>query len=126
MGCALARQVRSQQRGAAAKSDAVRILSDLSGRTHRVVTGVALVVGPKDKPQVRQFYETTEVTFATLSSALIEAYVETGEPMDKAGAYGNQGMGGALVEGIRGCYWNVVGLPMHRLFFELTELRPVA
>ena len=93
--------------------DARRMLSALSGRTHTVVTGVR-VIAP-DGRRGFGFSETTEVTFFPLSADQIDRYVATGEPLDKAGAYGIQGEGCMLVEGIRGDYFNVVGLPVARL-----------
>jgi len=97
------------------------MLSSLSGRHHLVCTGVALVYGDADgaKPFVNSFVETTRVNFAPLPANVIHAYVDSGEPMDKAGGYGIQGVGGSFVRGIEGCYWNVVGFPMHRFCVEL-------
>ena len=88
--------------------DAVRMLVRLSGRTHQVHTAVAVVSGPV----AREALVTTEVRFRELSVAEIRRYVGTGEPTDKAGAYGIQGAGGALVAELRGSYTNVVGLPL--------------
>ena len=68
------------------------------------------------------FSETTEVEFAALSPELIAAYVATGEPFGKAGAYGIQGVAGSFVKRISGCYFNVVGLPLHRVSAELARL----
>lgn len=99
-------------------ADARRMLEELSGRTHFVSTGVALVKGEA----TRSFVETTEVEFFELSESEIEDYVASGEPADKAGAYGIQGLGRMLVKGIRGDYYNVVGLPVARLVRELREL----
>lgn len=94
--------------------DAVRMLQQLSGRTHIVVTGVALVDRPSDRSVVD--YEETSVTFRALPTAEIEAYVAQGSPMDKAGAYGIQDDYGAVfVSRITGCYYNVVGLPLSKL-----------
>lgn len=108
--------------------DATRMLLELSGATHRVHTGVALVL-PRvadpltgRPPLVRAFAETTEVEFAEIEEALVQAYVATGDPMDKAGSYGIQGPAGSFVRGIRGCYFNVVGLPLHRLTREIKSL----
>jgi len=91
------------------------MLAALSGNTHRVLTGMALVRtgGPAINPQVD--HVATQVTFRTLSEEEIADYVATGEPMDKAGAYGIQGKGAVLVSGIYGDYYNVVGLPLSRL-----------
>lgn len=93
------------------------MLHSLSGRTHEVCTGVALVYAPMEddgEPHVVTFVETTTVHFAELSAGNIDAYVASGEPMDKAGGYGIQARGGAFVSGISGCYYNVMGFPMHR------------
>lgn len=91
--------------------DAVEMLLSLSGRDHQVCTGVTVCRGDRVLTQV----EETQVTFRDLTEAEVRQYVSTGEPMDKAGAYGIQGLGGLLVEGIRGDYSNVVGLPVCRL-----------
>lgn len=88
------------------------MLTMLSGRTHHVSTGVAFVWQGK----IWQACETTEVAFAPLSMAEITRYVETGEPADKAGAYGIQGRAAVFIEKIRGSYSNVVGLPLHCLY----------
>ena len=88
--------------------DAVAMLLSLSGRDHQVCTGVTVCRGDRVLTQV----EETQVTFRELTEAEVRQYVSTGEPMDKAGAYGIQGLGGLLVEGIRGDYFNVVGLPV--------------
>lgn len=91
--------------------DAVAMLLSLSGRDHQVCTGVTVCRGDRVLTQV----EETQVTFRELTEAEVRQYVSTGEPMDKAGAYGIQGLGGLLVEGIQGDYSNVVGLPVCRL-----------
>ena len=91
--------------------DAVAMLLSLSGRDHQVCTGVTVCRGDRVLTQV----EETQVTFRDLTEAEVRQYVSTGEPMDKAGAYGIQGLGGLLVEGIRGDYSNVVGRPVCRL-----------
>ena len=102
------------------KDDAAAMLKRLSAAgSHTVCTGVALVYNGHPEPVINSFFETTEVSFAELSPELIEAYVETDEPMDKAGAYGIQGLGGTFVTGIQGDYLNVVGFPMHRFCAEL-------
>ena len=100
--------------------DARRMLRLLSGRLHHVLTGVALLRLP-DR-ELRQAVETTAVTFAPLTERKIECYVATGEPMDKAGAYGIQERGGCFVTRVEGCYFNVVGLPLARLCRMLQDL----
>ncbi|MCP3796220.1 nucleoside triphosphate pyrophosphatase [Paenibacillus sp. CH40] len=108
-------------------ADAVRMLTALQGRTHRVYTGVACIHTGTGEMFVR--HRQTEVTMKPLSQEQIVAYVNTGEPSDKAGAYGIQGMGATLVESIQGCYFNVVGLPLSLLSdmlsdFGVNVLRP--
>lgn len=93
------------------EEEARAMLASLSGRTHQVCTGVTVCRGDKVLTQV----EETQVTFRPLTDQEIRQYVSTGEPMDKAGSYGIQGYGCLLVEGIRGDYFNVVGLPVCRL-----------
>ena len=95
----------------AEEADAARMLAALSGRSHEVCTGVTVVQGDR----VLSCAEVTEVQFRPLTEEEIAAYLRTGEPMDKAGAYGIQGLAALFVEGIRGDYANVVGLPIHRL-----------
>ena len=90
------------------EEEAFRMLSALSGRTHQVRTGVTVVRGSQSVTRV----ETSDVTFRPLSEREILAYIRTGEPMDKAGAYGVQGKAALFVEGIRGDYFNVMGLPL--------------
>ena len=104
--------------------DAARMLRELSGRTHHVSTGVCAMRLASDASALSAvtFVETTAVTFWELTEAEILAYVATGEPMDKAGAYGIQGAGRVLVRGIEGDYANVVGLPVSRLLRELGSL----
>ena len=104
--------------------DACRMLRALSGRTHHVTTGVCVRLVGDARPAARElsFTETTAVTFYDLDDADIVAYVASGEPLDKAGAYGIQGLGRALVKGIEGDYFNVVGLPVARLMRELARL----
>jgi septum formation protein len=89
-------------------ADAVRMLRLLSGCSHRVITGIAVVTA--QSTQIAS--EETAVRFLPLSDAEIEAYVATGEPMDKAGAYGIQGRAARWIPRIEGCYFNVVGLPL--------------
>jgi septum formation protein len=100
---------------------AMAMLADLSGKKHRVFTGLALYQ-PLTARLIRDF-AMTEVRFRELSRDEIAAYVRTGEPLDKAGAYGIQGLGAALVEGINGCYFNVVGLPLSKLVMMLKAFK---
>lgn len=92
------------------RDEAVNMLSQLSGRTHDVITGMCLMKSSAGIHKTGSV--TTRVLFKDLSRKEIEAYVETGEPMDKAGAYGIQGIGACLVREICGSYTNVVGLPL--------------
>ena len=105
-------------------ADAFIMLHELSGRTHHVSTGVSAMLLSPDGACARSvsFVDTTDVTFYELSDEEIGAYVATGEPLDKAGAYGIQGFGGLLVEKFVGDYTNVVGLPVARLVRALDEL----
>jgi septum formation protein len=89
-------------------ADAARMLRLLSGRTHRVITGVAVVTAERTEVAT----EVTAVRFLTLSDAEIAAYVATGEPLDKAGAYAIQGRAARWIPRVEGCYFNVVGLPI--------------
>lgn len=93
------------------------MLSALSGREHTVYTGVTVCRGG----QILTQHEATTVRFRPLTAQEIDAYIATGEPMDKAGSYGIQGRGALLVEGISGDYFNVVGLPVCRLGRMLTQ-----
>ena len=102
--------------------DAFAMLSALSGRRHQVYTGLTVVCGAQRLTE----HEVTAVTFRSLSSAEICAYIATGEPMDKAGAYGIQGRGALFVEGIEGDYYNVMGLPVCRLGRILARLGTLA
>ena len=93
------------------EADALRMLTSLQGRHHTVCTGVTVRRGSESITEC----ETTEVYFRTATEVELRGYIATGEPMDKAGAYGIQGLGSLLVEGIRGDYFNVMGLPVLRL-----------
>lgn len=98
------------------RNDAVRILKSLSGNTHKVITGVTLKTAIKQ----RTFSVTTEVVFKELSVKEIDYYIDNFKPFDKAGAYGIQEwIGHAAIEKIDGSYFNVMGLPTHRLYEEL-------
>jgi len=92
--------------------DAARMLRLLSGRTHQVITGVCLLAPAFERTEA----EITQVVFSPLSDDEIAQYVQTGEPMDKAGAYAIQGIASRWVERIEGCYFNVVGLPLPRVY----------
>ena len=97
------------------ENDARRMLRLLNNRWHQVLTGVAIIDA---QSRTTIAYEQTEVKFAAMSDEQIDWYVASGEPMDKAGAYAIQGLGARFIEGIRGDYFNVVGLPV-RLLYEL-------
>lgn len=101
------------------EDDARRMLRQLSGQWHKVLTGIALVNGAA--PEIRVAHETTEVKFAAMAEDEIDWYVASGEPMDKAGAYAIQGLGARFVEGIKGDYFNVMGLPVRLLYELVTE-----
>ncbi|MBC7531532.1 MAG: septum formation inhibitor Maf [Oligoflexus sp.] len=96
-------------------ADAIRMLSSMSGRSHKVITAVALVGDRAGQVYRDCFAVETLVYFKQLSPAEIAYYVQTKEPLDKAGAYGIQGIGGFLVRSIQGSYSNVVGLPLVEL-----------
>lgn len=100
------------------RADAVAMLRALSGRSHQVMTGVALIMGERRLVS----HEETTVHFAPLTPAQMERYADSGEPMDKAGGYGIQGRASAMIRGIEGDYFNVVGLPLHRTATMLAEL----
>lgn len=103
------------------EKDAFNILAKLSGRTHSVYTG--FVVGNLTSQNQIVDYEKTEVTFRKLSSDEIKEYINTGSPMDKAGAYGIQDdFGAVFVSKINGCYYNVVGLPLAKLYKSLLQI----
>lgn len=99
------------------EEDAFSMLSSLSGNTHKVYSGICLINTYDDT--VVTDCDCTEVRFSELNPRQIRNYINSGEPMDKAGAYGIQGLGGAFVEGIKGCYYNVMGLPLNKLYKAL-------
>ena len=99
--------------------DACRMLGLLSGRTHEVMTGLALYVPGQG---MRTDTVVTRVRFADLSDEEIASYVASGEPMDKAGAYGIQGLGARFIEGIAGDYYSVMGLPVRRLYALMRQM----
>lgn len=101
------------------EEDAYSMLSSLSGNTHKVYSGICLINTEDDT--VMTDCDCTEVRFSELTDRQIRNYINSGEPMDKAGAYGIQGLGGAFVEGIKGCYYNVMGLPLNKLYKALEK-----
>ena len=101
------------------RDDARRMLTLLSGRDHLVTTGVCLYHDGRKSPL--PVFEETRVWMMALSDGQIEAYLDTGEPDDKAGAYGIQGYGSSLIPRIEGCYFNVMGLPLYRCAQLLEE-----
>ncbi len=102
-------------------ADALAMLTTLSNTCHEVVTGVALIDASSGRERV--WSETTQVYFRKLQSAEITAYIASGEPSDKAGAYGIQGRAAAFVKRINGCYFNVVGLPLASLVEHLSDFQ---
>jgi septum formation protein len=100
------------------KEEAFKMLKALSGKTHAVYSGVSIIYHAKET----KFYVKTNVVFWELSDGEIHAYIDTGEPFDKAGAYGIQGFGSMLVKEISGDYFSVVGLPISRTVRELRNL----
>jgi septum formation protein len=108
-------QVLEKPRDAA---DAARMLEMLSDSWHEVITGIALL----HRGEMRTAAETTRVHFTPISRPEIGSYIATGEPMDKAGAYGIQGMASRWADRIEGCYFNVVGLPVARVWEELNRV----
>jgi septum formation protein len=104
----------------ASLEDARHMLQQLSGRTHSVLTGVALIRLPDGER--RQFIESTLVHFRPVTEQEISSYLATEEPLDKAGAYAIQGQAGRYIPRIEGCYFNVVGLPLSRVLTELKFL----
>ena len=95
------------------KGEAHKMLSALSGNLHKVYTGI-VVINTETQFVLKDFVE-TKVFFSKLTDEEINAYIDTGDPFDKAGAYGIQGKAGVFVEKIEGCYYNVVGLPLNKL-----------
>ncbi|NLJ41733.1 MAG: septum formation protein Maf [Clostridiales bacterium] len=101
------------------QKEAIEMLLRLQSNTHQVITGLALIDPWSGK--VQKGYEKTLVEMAPMTLKDIEYYVATGEPMDKAGGYGIQGLAGVFISKIEGCYFNVMGLPIHRLWKMLGE-----
>ncbi|HSC59530.1 MAG TPA: Maf family protein [Gemmatimonadales bacterium] len=98
-------------------ADALRMLRLLQGRTHEVITSIALLAGGR----LHQDTDVTKVTFRAAGDEYLRAYIATGEPMDKAGAYGIQGYGAALVERVEGDFFSVMGLPVRLVLKVLAE-----
>lgn len=106
------------------RDDARRMITELQGNVHQVYTGVTLIVkDPDGGLRAATFHECTDVDVCGMTMEEIEDYISTREPYDKAGAYGIQGSFGIYIRAIRGCYYNVVGLPISRLYHELQKLR---
>lgn len=104
------------------KEDACQMLRELQGKSHQVYTGVTLAWKYKDTPAMfHTFHECTDVTVYPMTEDEIKEYVNSGEPMDKAGAYAIQGLFAAHIQGICGDYHNVVGLPIGRLYQEMKQ-----
>ena len=104
------------------KEDAIQMLSMLQGNTHQVYTGVTVLKEKQGSWKFHTFFECTDVIFNPVTREEIVEYVNSGDPMDKAGSYGIQGAWGAYVKGIRGDYNNVVGLPVARLIYETKKI----
>jgi septum formation protein len=103
------------------EEDAFKILKSLQGRKHSVYSGIVVINTARNV--IKQESLATEVTFSEISDDEILEYIKTGEPLDKAGSYGIQGIGGIFVKEIKGCYYNVVGLPLNKLKFMLEEIQ---
>jgi septum formation protein len=104
------------------ESDAADMLRHLSDRTHAVMTGLSIQVRSADQVFTKTVVETTTVTFGPIDETIIQWYLASGEPFGKAGAYGIQGLGAAFISRIDGCFYNVMGLPVYRLFTVISEL----
>ena len=104
------------------KEDAIQMLSMLQGNTHQVYTGVTVMKEKQGSWKSHTFFECTDVIFYPVTREEIVEYVNSGDPMDKAGSYGIQGVWGAYVKGIHGDYNNVVGLPVARLIYETKKI----
>ena len=106
------------------ENDARRMLKKLEGREHQVITGIALVDASDGKAKTE--HEVTTVRFSKMTDMEIDAYISSGEPFDKAGAYAIQGRAAVFVESLDGCYSNVVGLPLSRLYRMLKDFGVLA
>lgn len=103
------------------RDEAASMLKKLRGHWHKVITGFTIIDTSGEFSKVVSF-ETTDVKMRALTDNEIEAYINSGEPFDKAGAYGAQGLGALLVEKIRGCYFNIIGLPVTKISKELNRM----
>jgi len=103
------------------EADAKRMLELLSGGTHSVFTGVTWITISQGRREIHSFVEETKVTMYPMKEHQILSYIRTGEPMDKAGAYAIQGKCALYIQGIQGDYYNVVGLPLARIFHEMEQ-----
>ena len=105
------------------EAEAAKMLQMLQGNRHEVYTGVTLIsVSPEGKGLIDTFHVRTIVDMIPMTAAQIDAYIKTGEPMDKAGAYGIQGRGAAYIQDIAGDYYNVVGLPISTVLARLANM----
>ncbi len=100
------------------------MIRKFSGKTHQALTSVWLTIISPEGEILKQknFTESTDVRFAELNDSQIDAYVKSGEPFGKAGGYGIQGLGGSLIRGITGCFYNVWGFPIHSFCVELRQI----
>lgn len=103
-------------------SHAKDMLKGLSGSEHSVATGISIHYKCGTEYNEKLCAELTKVRMTALTDNVIDKYVETGEPLDKAGSYGIQGLGGSLIESIDGCYFNVMGLPLHRFTIQMLSI----
>lgn len=103
------------------EDEAFKMLKSLQGRKHKVYSGVVVINTAKNI--IKQESLCTEVTFSEISDDEIIEYINTGEPLDKAGSYGIQGIGGIFIKEIKGCYYNVVGLPLNKLKSMLEDVK---
>lgn len=101
------------------RQEAIGMLETLQGKSHEVLTGLAVIDAATGRSIIT--HQATAVKFKPMTKEQIERYVDTGEPMDKAGAYAVQGKASIFIDGIRGCYFNVVGLPVSKLAEALGE-----
>ncbi len=106
------------------RDEAYEMISALQGKSHYVYTGVTIHKMTPERGDTSVFCERTKVNVAEMNEEEIQSYIDTDEPYDKAGGYGIQGIFSRYIEGIEGDYFNVVGLPLHRVYRELTRMAP--